>query len=333
MNKKVIVLAMLAALAATPALAEKGDFWFGLNTGVSSPTGDVGDSQNLGFQGTLVTNYMLTPAFGIGVDLGYHMWSFDDAVIPDGADASSNVIQATAQGTYMFPTSGKMLPYLKGGLGMYRGKAEFSGATDPSNNFVRILWQNIPEWSTTSLNTMQVVLWSSGQVDISYGVVGNSGGGQAAGNDAIIGFTPGNGANLPPQTNFVTGLPFQSGDGSIPPIQSMSARPVIGTTSQITTTNITPGTLFVFEVMGFGHTGANGIDLGFIGMPNCRQYVQPFATILLPVVGGVASASLTIPNNPSYQNVQVFAQSAPLTAGLNPAGILTSNGLCIKAGQ
>ena len=135
MNKKVIVLAMLAALAATPALAEKGDFWFGLNTGVSSPTGDVGDSQNLGFQGTLVTNYMLTPAFGIGVDLGYHMWSFDDAVIPDGADASSNVIQATAQGTYMFPTSGKMLPYLKGGLGMYRGKAEFSGATDPSNNF------------------------------------------------------------------------------------------------------------------------------------------------------------------------------------------------------
>jgi opacity protein-like surface antigen len=135
-NKKVIVLAMLAALAATtPALAEKGDFWFGLNTGVSSPTGDAGESTDLGFQGTLVTNYMLTPAFGVGADIGYHWWGVNDDFIPAGAEANSNVIQATAQGTYMFQTSGKMMPYLKGGLGLYRGKAEVSGATDPLENF------------------------------------------------------------------------------------------------------------------------------------------------------------------------------------------------------
>ena len=134
MNKKVIVLAMLAALAATPALAEKGDFWFGLNTGVSSPTGDAGDGMDLGFQGTLVTNYMLTPSLGIGADLGYHWWNVNDDFVPAGAEANSNVIQATAQGTYMFATGGKALPYLKGGLGLYRGSFEISGATDPLLN-------------------------------------------------------------------------------------------------------------------------------------------------------------------------------------------------------
>jgi hypothetical protein len=113
----------------------------------------------------------------------------------------------------------------------------------------------------------------------------------------------------------------------------MSARPVLGTTPNLVTSNITPGTLFVFLVMGFGNTGANGIDLGFVGMPNCRQYVQPFTTVLAPVVSGLSSVPLTIPNNPIYQGTQVFAQSAPLTAGLNAAGILTSNGLCVKAGQ
>jgi opacity protein-like surface antigen len=133
-NKKVIVLAMLAALAATPALAEKGDFWFGLNTGVSSPTGDAGDAMDLGFQGTLVTNYMLTPAFGVGADIGYHWWGVKDEFVPAGAEANSNLIQATAQGSYMFATSGKMMPYLKGGLGIYRSQAEVSGATDPLLN-------------------------------------------------------------------------------------------------------------------------------------------------------------------------------------------------------
>jgi hypothetical protein len=134
-NKKVIVLAMLAALAATPALAEKGDFWFGLNSGVSSPTGDAGDVMDLGFQGTLVTNYMLTPAFGVGADIGYHWWGVKDDFIPAGGEANANFIQATAQGTYMFATGGKAMPYLKGGLGLYRGTNEVTGATDPLDNF------------------------------------------------------------------------------------------------------------------------------------------------------------------------------------------------------
>lgn len=201
--------------------------------------------------------------------------------------------------------------------------------------WVRISWMNVPEWPTGptgTLNTMQLTLHVSGNVDIAYGTLANVS--VANLNDAITGWTPGNGANLPaPIANIAAAIPFQGGDGSVPPILSLSARPVIGTTTSFVTSNLTPGTLFVFLVMGFGHTGANGIDLSSIGMPNCRQYIQPFTSVLLPVVGGTASAPLGIPNNASYQNVMVFGQSAPITAGLNAAGILTSNGLCVRAGQ
>lgn len=135
MKKKLMLLAVLGMFAVTPAFADKGDLWFGLNAGTSNVTGDAGDALDLGFQGTLVTNYMLTPTFGLGVDLGYHWWGVGDDFVPPGADASSSAIQATAQGTFMIPMQSKARPYLKGGLGLYQNKAEISGATDPSLNF------------------------------------------------------------------------------------------------------------------------------------------------------------------------------------------------------
>ncbi len=200
---------------------------------------------------------------------------------------------------------------------------------DPNNQWVRVTWLNVNEWGVpAAVNTMQVTLYDNGNIDLYYGSLGN----RSGGNNAIAGFTPGNGASLPAAMNIVASLPFQSGDGAIPPVLTMDARPVIGTTPNIVTTNITPGTLF--EVFIAGLSGVpSPISLAPFGMPGCFQHISPFSSFLIGLTGQNFVVPFSIPNSASYQNVQFFFQAAPLTGGLNSAGILTSNGLCAKIGQ
>jgi hypothetical protein len=201
---------------------------------------------------------------------------------------------------------------------------------DPSNNFVRITWDQCQEWGVpAAVNTMQMTLHASGQVDLAYGVLGN----QSAGNNAIAGFTPGNGARLPAAQDLSASMPFQSGDGAIPPVLGMDARPIIGTTSNMVTTNITAGTLFVLQVAGFSRIPAPGLPLAGFGLPGCFLHINASTSALLPVIGGQSAFPLALPNAVSFLGVQLYAQSAPFTAGLNAAGIIASNGMCLKVGQ
>jgi hypothetical protein len=174
------------------------------------------------------------------------------------------------------------------------------------------------------------VMYATGQVDYRYGACNMVAAPVLTGYSVSDGNDPG-GRNLSVGGSVV---PFQSGDGNTPSVISASARPVIGTTIQVRTTNITPGTPFSLLAMSFSGIPVPGIDLGFIGMPGCRQYVGlPAVTNLGPVIGGVHSANLTIPNVASYIGIQLYAESAPLTAGLNAANIVTSNALCMRIGN
>lgn len=199
----------------------------------------------------------------------------------------------------------------------------------PSNQFVRITWDSVPEWGVAAaVNTMQVTLWSSGNVDIVFGPLGNRG----VGNHAIVGFTPGLGARLPAAQDLSATMPFSGGDGTLPPVLTMSARAVLGTTPDVVTTSITPGTLFNVFVAGFAAI-PGGQSLAGLGMAGCSQYVNPFTAFLVGLTGDDFVVPFGIPNDPSYQGVQFHLQSAPLTPNLNAADIVTSNGLCVKLGQ
>ncbi len=200
----------------------------------------------------------------------------------------------------------------------------------PGSQAVTITWNNVIEWGVpAAVNSMQITLDSAGNVNIAYGSLGN----QSASNDAYFGFTRGNGATLPPAIDLSASLPYTSGDGSIPPILGMDARPVLGTTPNIITSNITPGT--ILQVLAAGDTLLPGpVDLGFIGMPGCL--LQMNAIILLSGVIDIPTNTfiqpLSIPNNPLLQNAQLVFQAAPLTGGLNSLGLLLSNGICTRIG-
>lgn len=200
---------------------------------------------------------------------------------------------------------------------------------DQASGFVRVSWHQVPEWGVPgSISTFSVTLYGFGQVDISYGNLAN----QSAGNNAIVGFAEGNGATLPPSMNLTASMPFQSGDGSFPPILSTDPRPVQGTTFNFVTSNLTPGTAFGLVALGLSEV-PGGLSLGFIGAPGCSLWINPAnANFLVPVVGGVISVPLTLPPG-QFVGSTMFVQSFPLTAGLNAAGGVSSNGLCIKIGQ
>lgn len=205
---------------------------------------------------------------------------------------------------------------------------------DPSNTKVYITYNSIPEWvptlPSTGTVTAQLVLHSSGLIEMIYGTVAQA----TAGAPIITGFTPGNGTANPGNRNLAVAgavLGFTSGDGSVPAILGMDARPIIGTTPNLVTSNVKPTTLFTILVVGFSAVSP-GIDLSGFGMPGCFQYVAPAITNGSFFSNGVALTPLGIPNNPSYVGINIRAQSAPFQAGENPAGILTSNALCIRVG-
>ena len=125
----------IACLTFAAAMAQAETNYVGLNGGLSMPTGDFGDAASMGFNFGATGTWMFTPAVGVGVDLGYHMWNGSDDLndglsalatlaegTPTDVEAKFSAIQAGGHLMYMFPSSGNLHPWLKGGLGIYNFK-------------------------------------------------------------------------------------------------------------------------------------------------------------------------------------------------------------------
>ncbi len=143
MKIKALAVAAIIALGAAGA-ANAGTFWVGPMGGVSVPTGDFGDVAKLGFNGGVTGTYMIDPMWGVGADLGYHMWNakdeFNDAlnqevidqvfdetgiVIPSpNAEVKFSALQYTAHVLWMAPGESKTKPWAKLGVGSYNIKTK-----------------------------------------------------------------------------------------------------------------------------------------------------------------------------------------------------------------
>jgi len=203
---------------------------------------------------------------------------------------------------------------------------------DPSNQFVTISWVNAAEWDPNAGpglggNTFQIVMWANGNVDYVYQNV------SVWNSPLVIGFGRGNGTADPGSVDISALGAFQSGDGRVPPVLGMNPRPVAGNTMNFITTGIDAATT-IFGVYAISFGGSAGTSLSIYGMPGCSQYVSlPAVTTFAAVQpNGTMSTPLSIPNDPSYNGVNLFCQAAPLTPGLNLANVITSNGLCVHIG-
>jgi opacity protein-like surface antigen len=118
---------------AFPVQAAKGDFTFGLDGGMSVPTGDYGDVAKSGFLGGVFGDYQIHDMFAVGLDGAY---SQNKAKGTDVGDAKATIIQFGGHVKVM-PQMKDMpvLPYLQVGAGLYNAKFSGGGSDTTVNKF------------------------------------------------------------------------------------------------------------------------------------------------------------------------------------------------------
>ncbi len=194
---------------------------------------------------------------------------------------------------------------------------------DASPQRAMVTWVAVPQYAQAgSANTLQVVLLPSGEFVVSYGALSLPAG------SSLVGVTEGGSAADPGVLDISASLPFAVGAvGSVPLALDAApgSRPAINGTFQLQVTGVPAGSGLAALIMAFGTAN---LDLGGLGMPTCRQYVnlQGSANLFQPVGGSSVTFPLPIPNNVNLLGLVVDLQAATFSPAANPLGVVTSNG-------
>ncbi|MFH0777745.1 MAG: porin family protein [Candidatus Eisenbacteria bacterium] len=126
MKKRVVLLSLplLICLGFTSALVQGemgGAKWgFGFDAGYAMPMGDFGD----GFDGAITVGanacYMFTEQYALELAVGWNKHT-----CTDDEDWTFQLMPVSLNFMAGFPTGGKLIPYVKGGVGMYSEKIEY----------------------------------------------------------------------------------------------------------------------------------------------------------------------------------------------------------------
>jgi hypothetical protein len=154
------------------------------------------------------------------------------------------------------------------------------------------------------------------------------------GNGFLVGFSEGGASADPGNRDISATLPGTfGGNFALSPLAlAASARPLIGTSINLVTSNIPAGTALGASLLGLVQFNP-GIDLTAIGMPGCSKYTDGSVTQIFLVGGSTANVAFNIPNVPAYIGIHVFAESATFSAGFNALGVIASNGLDLGIGN
>ncbi len=198
---------------------------------------------------------------------------------------------------------------------------------DPGNNAVYLTWQNVfgfPGGAAPG-NTFQMVLRSDNSVEYRYRQIANQL------NLMLTGWSRG-AALFPPNIDISVAMPFEVGLDLNPLSFTAVNRPIVGTTQTLNLGNITnPLQSIGLTLIGFASHPVPP-NLVFLGAPDCFLHVQA-AVIDAYLVGGATQPwQLAIPNSPALSGSHVFAQGGLLQNGVNPFGLLTSNGVDLLLG-
>lgn len=204
---------------------------------------------------------------------------------------------------------------------------------DPVTNHAIVTWNDVGELATSTAGTksfnFQVELWPNGTIEFRYGAMSAFGSTSQA---KIVGFTPGAGSLAPIATDLTAAMPFQTGVVDDLPLTITSTRPVLGLPFTVTTNSIpAPGlTLNWISTVQFNP----GIDLGIIGAPGCKAYMDANASALNSLLLGVGSQAfnVTVPTDPIFAGVNLYTQSAAASA-FNALGFQTSNAVALTIGN
>jgi hypothetical protein len=200
-------------------------------------------------------------------------------------------------------------------------------------------WLGVPDRAIAATsNSFQLACFANGDVEFRWGAMSVSGGG---GWPTLVGFTPGNNSADPGTIDITASLPFSTAGIDQPPLALASdVNPVLGTTVNLTQTNVTGlsvGINFV-TLSNLGPLSPGGLDLALIGAPGCVANVDintgaGYVVSNIPGVGTLTTP-FPIPAGPlSIIGLSFFCQGVWLDATQNAGGLLTSNALRLKIGS
>ena len=194
-------------------------------------------------------------------------------------------------------------------------------------------WDQVPDWNVPgSASTWQFQFdTTNGFVTYAFQQMSLTGSG-GGGNGHLVGYSPG-GASLDPgniDLSAAIATSFSILGADVFDLRvAASSRPILGSSITLDTTNVPVGAGIGLELLGFVPINP-GFDLGVIGMPDCRAYVQFVVSAVLLPSGGTATLPIAIPNSAGLAGSLLYAQSAMFVAGLNPFGAVSSNGVELR---
>jgi hypothetical protein len=196
---------------------------------------------------------------------------------------------------------------------------------------VVITWNGVEYYNSNSTATFQAQFWANGDVHYIYQSVASGG------NAYLVGFSLGSGAADPGSMDISANLNGSvsvcNGASGTPHVTlNSTARPVLGSTITLLTTNVPTGTVAALSILSLNPI-IGGLDLTFLGMPGCRAYQQLTVATSIPVIGGTGFTPLTVPNTVTLVGSKVFNQSTVLALNINAAHMVTSNGLELSIGD
>ena len=204
--------------------------------------------------------------------------------------------------------------------GQIRFASSAAGAT--------LTFDAVPNYSGGGPNSFQMQFEPNGTVHMIWQSL------TAAGNDWIVGWSPGGGPLDPGSIDLTTAIPAgisicaASQQGIT---HSASARPVLGTTVQLITFDIQAGTAFGLTLMGHAQQSPP-IDLQPFGMEGCFGYVNGGNSVFWFGPGATVQVPLTIPNDPSFNGLPIVSQSFTYNPPLTSLGFIGSNGVLMVVG-
>lgn len=200
---------------------------------------------------------------------------------------------------------------------------------------VVISWEAvISPLSAANPSTFQVVFKPTSDVEMRFQTLSLFGGGSEP---VIVGWTQGGGALENPLDLSVAvpaGFTTATFDNTPLDIQ-LSARPVLGSSPNFLIQGYDAATAVGATILSFTQFNP-GISLAGVGAPGCFQYVNIDAINVFFTTPGQTTFPFInggIPNNVTFNGILLYGQAATFTAGLNPLGVITSNGLRVLLGS
>ena len=242
----------------------------------------------------------------------------------------AEVLGQTFSNFSQFGTLDNRLVFLGTDLDPTSGGSIYTEVDATNADLFHITFVDVPAFRSSDRFTCQLTISRFGVIQVNY---------EAVATIPVVGFTLGGMSTLNPGSSDLTqDLPLTLGGGTTQsisttmtmPLQLTSDRPVRGASPTLTVSNIPPSTLFGALIVG-GQQFSPGISLSSFGMPGCSRFTDgSLATVPFAINGSVGQSQLAIPAG--ADGIQLFWQAAVIAPGVNPQGVLASNGMAWTTG-